>query len=229
MTNGEATILSLQKERENTLKQLIIVGAGGFGREIASASKDCVGFGATFALKGFLDRNAAALAGFAGYPPLLGAPESYQPQPDDVFFVAMGNLALRRKNVELLAAKGGRFLTLVHRTASLGQNVTVGEGSYIAHNAVLTADVSVGRNACVFHGSVIGHDCRLGDFSHVSSLVFFGGGVQLGAGATVHPGARVAPFRSIGAGATVGIGSVVLTNVRAGATVFGTPALDVEG
>ena len=210
------------------MKNLIIVGAGGFGREIANAAEDAVGYGSTFVLKGFLDRNPAALEGFDGYPPILGDCETYAPQPDDVFFIALGNLGLRRKNAELLAAKGAKFQTLVHRTASLGRNVTVGEGSYIAHNAVLTADITVGRHVCVFHGSVIGHDGRVGDFSHVSSLVFFGGGVTVGDGVTVHPGVRVAPFKRLGDGATVGIGSVVLSNVRAGMTVFGNPAQDIS-
>lgn len=209
------------------MKRLIIIGAGGFGREIANAAQEAVGYGTEFVLKGFLDQKPDALDGFAGYPSLLGSPEAYAVQPDDVFFVAMGNLRLRRKNAELVAAKGGRFQTLIHRTASLGRNVVIGAGSYVAHNAVLTADIQVGRNVCVFHGTVIGHDGRIGDCSHVSSLVFLGGGVRLGAGVTLHPGVRVAPFKTIGDGATVGIGSVVLTNVRAGATVFGVPAQNI--
>ena len=209
------------------MKNLIIIGAGGFGREIASAAKTCVGYGVEFALKGFLDRNPAALDGFTGYPPLLGAPEAYEIRPDDVFFVALGDLALRRRNVDLVRSRGGRFQTLVHPTASLGQNVEIGEGSYIAHNAVLTADIKVGRNVCVFHGTVIGHDGRIGDCSHVSSLVFLGGGVRLGEGVTLHPGVRVAPFKTIGDGVTVGVGSVVLSNVRPGMTVFGVPAQDI--
>jgi len=209
------------------MKQLVIVGAGGFGREIANAAPDCLGYGTEFALKGFLDRNAAALDGFAGYPPVLGAPEDYAIGAEDVFFVAMGNLDLRRRNVELLSARGGTFQRLVHKTASLGRNVVIGEGSYIAHHAVLTADTTVGCNVCVFHSSVIGHDCRIGDFSHVSSLVFLGGGVGVGEGVTVHPGVRIAPFKKLGDGATIGIGSVVLANVRPKATVFGIPALRV--
>ena len=209
------------------MKHLIIIGAGGFGREIASAAKACLGYGTDFTLKGFLDRDPSALDAFTGYPPLLGAPEGYQIQPDDVFFIALGNLTLRRRNVDLITSKGGRFQTLIHPTASLGQNVEIGEGCYIAHNTVLTADIKVGRNVCVFHGTVIGHDGRIGDCSHVSSLVFLGGGVRLGEGVTLHPGVRVAPFKTIGAGATVGIGSVVLSNIRPNTTVFGVPAQDI--
>ena len=209
------------------MKNLVIVGAGGFGREICSVAKTAVGYGTAFTVKGFLDLKPDALAGTTGYPPVLGAPETYGIEPDDVFFVALGDLGLRRKNVELIAARGGRFLTLVHPSVSIGMNVRIGEGCYIAHNAVLTADAEIGNNVCIFHGTVIGHDCRVGDCSHVSSLVFLGGGVRIGTGVTVHPGVRVAPFKRIGDGATLGIGSVVIANVRPGATVFGNPALPV--
>lgn len=209
------------------MKNLVIVGAGGFGREICSVAKTALGYGTEFTVKGFLDRKPDALGGKAGYPPVLGAPETYAIEPEDVFFVALGNLRLRRKNADLIASRGGTFLTLIHPSASLGTNVTIGAGCYIAHNAVLTADVTVGDNVCVFHGTVIGHDCRIGSCSHVSSLVFLGGGVQVGEGVTIHPGVRVASFKRIGDGATLGIGSVVLANVRERTTAFGNPALPV--
>lgn len=209
------------------MKRLVIIGAGGFGREVANAVPECRGFGRDFVLKGFLDANLAAMGGFAGYPPILGTPESYEIEPDDVFFAALGNPKTRCRVVGQVASRGGRFLTLIHGTATLGRNVEVGEGCYIAHHAVLTADIRLGRHVCVFHGTVIGHDGRIGDWSHVSSLVFFGGGVRLGEGVTVHPGVRIAPFKTVGDGATIGIGSVVLSNVRAGQTVFGVPAQDV--
>lgn len=210
------------------MKNLVIVGAGGFGREIASAAKTVVGYGTAFVLKGFLDANPSALDGFDGYPPVLGTPEDYAMAPDDVFFVALGNVTTRRRIVDLIAARGGRFLTLVHPMASLGDNVSVGEGSYIAHHAVLTADIVLGRNVCVFHQTVVGHDCRIGDCSHVSSQVFLGGGVRVGSEVVIHPGVKVAPFKRIGDGAVLGIGSVVIANVRERQTVFGIPAQPID-
>ena len=54
------------------MKDLIIIGAGGFGRELFSAAREAVGFGEQFRVKGYLDANPAALDRFAGYPPILG-------------------------------------------------------------------------------------------------------------------------------------------------------------
>lgn len=206
------------------MEKLIIIGAGGFGREMYAAAQEAVGYGSKFTVKGFLDGRADALDGFAGYPPVIGRPEDYPIGDDEVFVTALGSVAARRRCAAMIESRGGRFISVVHRSASLGPNVRIGDGSFIAHNAVLTADIEVGRHACVFHGSVIGHDSRLADFSHVYSLVSIGGGVEVGEGASVFPGARVVPRRRIGNGATVGIGSVVVRDVDPGVTVFGVPA-----
>lgn len=210
------------------MKHLLIVGAGGFGREMFGAAREAVGYGTEFDIKGFLDARADALAGFQGYPPVVATPDGYEIGPDDVFITALGDIAARRRCAKLIERRGGKFIAVVHRTASLGPGVRVGEGSFIAHNVVLTADVAVGRHACVFHNTSIGHDTTLGDFSHVYAQCAIGGGVRIGEGAAVYPGGRIVPRRTIGEGAVVGIGSVVVLNVPAHTTVFGNPAAPVE-
>ena len=209
------------------MKNLVIIGAGGFGRELCSAAHEAVGFGERFRMKGFLDANPSALGRFDGYPPIIGSPEDYAPQPDDVFVTALGNIAARRRCAEMIEGRGGEFISIIHRSAWLGQNTIVGPGSFIAHCAALTVDARVGRHAYIFHGAEIGHDSSVGDFAHVYSLCSVGGGVKIGKGAVLYPGARIVPGRTIGDGAVVGIGSVVLLNVKPGATVFGNPAAPV--
>jgi sugar O-acyltransferase (sialic acid O-acetyltransferase NeuD family) len=206
------------------MKNLVIIGAGGFGREMFAAAREAVGYGESFRIKGFLDGNPSALDGFPGYPPIIGTPETYDIAEDDVFVTALGNIATRRRCAGMIEGRGGRFISVVHRSASLGPNVAVGDGSFIAHNVVLTADIKVGCHSCVFHGTVIGHDTELADYTHVYSLVSVGGGVLIGEGASVFPGARIVPRVEVGAGATVGIGSAVVRDVSPGTTVFGVPA-----
>ncbi|MBO7483363.1 MAG: acetyltransferase [Kiritimatiellae bacterium] len=210
------------------MKHLLIVGAGGFGREMFGAAREAVGYGTEFDIKGFLDARADALAGFQGYPPVVATPDGYEIGPDDVFITALGDIAARRRCAELIERRGGKFIAVVHRTASLGPGVRVGEGSFVAHNVVLTADVAVGRHACVFHNTSIGHDTTLGDFTHVYAQCAIGGAVRIGEGASVYPGARIVPRRTVGDGAVVGIGSVVVLNVPPRTTVFGNPAAPVE-
>ena len=209
------------------MKHLVIIGAGGYGREMYGASLGAVGFGTEFDVKGYLDAKADVLDGFAGYPPVIGSPETYKPEPDDVFISALGSISSRRHCVKLIAERGGKFISIIHRTAFLGPNVTVGVGSFVAHNVVLTADVHVGDHVAVFHNASIGHDTVLEDYSHVYALCSLGGSVRLGEGAVVYPGSVVTPRKTIGVGAVVGAGSTVLLNVKDGVTVFGSPAKPV--
>ena len=210
------------------MKHLVIVGAGGFGREMFGTAREAVGFGNEFDIKGFLDAKSTALDGFVGYPPIVGSPDSYVPAADDVFITALGSIASRRRCVAALEAKGAKFISIVHRTATIGQNVLIGEGSFIAPHVSITADVCVGRHVSVFHSSSIGHDSELRDFSHVYAQCSIGGGVKVGEGAVVYPGSVVVPRRGIGAGAVVGAGSVVFVDVDPGVTVIGNPAAPMK-
>lgn len=209
------------------MKHLVIVGAGGFGREMFAAAREAVGFGTDFDIRGFLDARADALESFRGYPPVLGDPATYVPQSGDIFITALGDIASRRKCAEILAARGAEFATIIHRLATVGPNVTIGEGSFLAPGVTLTADISVGRHACVFHNSSVGHDSVLGDFSHVYAQCAVGGGVVIGEGVRVFPGSVIVPRRRLGADATVAAGSTVFLNVPSGTTVHGNPASPV--
>lgn len=210
------------------MKNLVIIGAGGFGREMFAAAGEAVGFGSDFSVAGFLDDNPAALDRFDSYPPVLGGIAGYEIKDDDVFITAIGSVGVRKKCVEAIESRGGRFVSVVHRTATVGPNVEIGEGSFIAPNATLTADVKIGRHSCVFHNSSVGHDSVLGDFTHVYAQCAIGGSVVMEECSVVYPGAVVTPRRRIGAGAVVGTLSSVFTDVAPGVTVYGNPASVLE-
>jgi len=210
------------------MKHLIIIGAGGYGREMYGAALGAVGYGTAFDVRGYLDGRAEALDGFTGYPPILGTPEAYEPEPDDVFITALGSIESRRRCVTTVESRGGKFVSIIHRSAFLGPNVTVGAGSFIAPNVVLTADVHVGRHVAVFHNTSIGHDSELEDFTHVYAQCSIGGSVRIEEGASVYPGSVVVPRRTVGANAVVGAGSTVILNVRPGVSVFGSPAKPIR-
>lgn len=210
------------------MKHLIIIGAGGFGREMFGASREAIGYGEAFDIKGYLDANPRALDGVSGYPAILGDVADYKVEKNDVFITALGNIESRRRCAKAIAEKGGEFFAIVHKSAFVGPNVVIGAGSFVAPHVSLTADVKLGRHVSVFHSSSIGHDSELGDFSHVYAMCSLGGEVKLAEGAIVYPGAVVAPRRTIGEGAVVGAGSTVIINVERGTTVFGSPAAPMK-
>ena len=59
------------------MQNLIIIGAGGLGREVYDLAVDT----GAYAVRGFVDANPAAAPGVA---PVLGTPDDYEIQPGDV-------------------------------------------------------------------------------------------------------------------------------------------------
>jgi sugar O-acyltransferase (sialic acid O-acetyltransferase NeuD family) len=210
------------------MKQLLIVGARGYGREVYNFAKECTGYGSDFAIKGFLDDKPDAFEGFSNYPGIIGPVETYQIGVDDVFACALGSVKHKRFYAEHIKARGGRFITLIHPAATVYSNTKFGEGCIVSQNTTISCDVVVG-NFVTFHSlCTVGHDAKIGNYSQLDAYTFMGGYAELGDEVTLHTGAKILPNKKVGSGATVGAGSVVMHNVKPGATVFGMPAMPLN-
>ena len=206
------------------MKDLLIIGARGFGREIYAAAQESIGYGAEFTIKGFLDDNSHALDTTPGYPPIVDSVEHYQPTDNDVFVCALGNPEWQKHYADIILEKGGHFINLVHPSATIGQNSTIGIGCIILRDVGISCDISLGDFVTCQSRAIMGHDVKIGSFCHIGSYSFMGGYVQVGELTTVHPGAIILPHVKIGNHCTVGAGSVVIRKVKEGDTVFGNPA-----
>ena len=103
----------------------------------------------------------------------------------------------------------------------------IGEGVVVTPRSNINANAVVGNFVSVL-GSGIGHDAVVGDFSTLSGRCSINGHVNIGKLVYVACGVSIAPAKKIGDGATVGIGSVVISNIKPGVTVFGNPAKKIE-
>lgn len=213
-------------QRLGLIKNLIIIGAGPFGREIrdlAAGIKSVLGESCPWRMTGFLDDRDIVPGGF----PVLGAPGTYKPKNSDIFVCALGNPAQRDKYSSMLRSRGGQFAMLVESSSKVGGQTLLGSGCIVGPFCAVSCNVEIGEDTALTSHVTVGHDVRLGSCCHVGSHVFLGGGVIVGKHATIHPHASVHPGIRVGEGATIGAGSVVLRSVPAGATVFGVPALQV--
>ena len=107
------------------MSTLVIIGAGGFGREALAWARQSVD---PIPVKGFLDDNPRALDGFGKDVPILGAIAEYRPQDGDLFICAMGNVAFKQRSVEQILSRGGIFTRVIHSTSVVGENVALGAG-----------------------------------------------------------------------------------------------------
>ena len=90
------------------MKNLVIIGASALAREVAEMLLDIK---SDVKLKGFLDSRKNILDSFSGLPPIIGDAETYEIQPDDVFVCALGEPEMRKKYVDMISARGGKFIS----------------------------------------------------------------------------------------------------------------------
>jgi len=203
------------------MKKIVIMGAGGFGREMLAWVRQS---GILWPVKGYIDDNPAALARYPKDVAVLGRIEDYEPAPEDLFVCAMGQIDVKRRCVEKILARGGGFAEMIHRTAVLGVDLNLGDGVNLCPHAVIGSDATLGDFVTVNVHSSVDHDAVIGRWSQLHCHVDITGGVVLGEGVLVGSHATVLPGVKVGDGAVIGAGAVVTKDVAAGATVFGVPA-----
>ncbi len=201
------------------MRQLVIVGAGGFARETASAVRDLD----EWKLLGFLDDMKTG-------PSILGPVDSARDMEDVFLAVCVGSprdYGVRERLVKRLPQD--RFATIVHPSVFVGQGCTVGPGSVLLPGVTLTADVTVGAHVAVMPQVVLTHDDIVGDFATIASGVRLGGSVRVGRGAYLGAGSLVRESVTIGDGSLIGMGSIVLRDVPEKEIWVGNPAGYLKG
>ena len=211
------------------MKSVLIVGAGGFGRELLSWCTHDPQYSTEWAVTGFLDDNPKALEGYDVSVGVIGSVADYRPRPDHELLCAIGRPVVKRRVVEMLKSKGARFRPDVHPTVVRGGRVWLGEGVVLCPGVILTCDIVLGDFVMFNCCDSSGHDVRVGSFSTISGHCDLTGFVAVGEGVFLGSGARVIPGIKVGDDATVGAGSTVIMHVAAGSTVMGIPARPLTG
>ncbi len=205
------------------MKHLLIIGAGGFGREIYNHMPFFHGYGTDFDVKGYLDDTENPLGNYKGYPPVIAPIIGYIPQKEDVFTCAIGDVAGKKKCVLPLLKRGAEFINLISKETTIRHNTTIGNGCII-QDSILGCDGHVGDFVTIQCQVLCGHDFYIGSWSHLHPRAFLGGKSQLGEGVHIGPYALIHPRKKVGDYSTVGAGAFVIRNVKPGTTVYGNPA-----
>lgn len=202
----------------------LLVGGGGFARELLWYGGDAVREGSLPPIGGYLDDNGETLAGLGYDLPWLGSTHDYQPEPGDGFVLAIGSPAGKRAAYDRLALRGASFPRLIHPTARIAPTARLDEGVVMLLMAVAGPESHLERFVCLNGGSGVGHDGRVGEFTTLSSHIDVTGGAMIGRDVMVGSKALLMPGVRIGDGATIGAGSIIYRNVKPGTTTFAQPA-----
>jgi sugar O-acyltransferase (sialic acid O-acetyltransferase NeuD family) len=191
------------------MRPLIILGAGGCGRDVAAMIADMNQEAPAWDLLGFLDDDARLQGRRVSGVPVLGSVDTARRYPEAFFSCCVADPLVRTSLVARVARLGVRWATLVHRGAVLLDGAAVGEGSVISAFCVLSTEVAVGRHVIIDKYASVGCLARVGDFvtfsphATLSRRAAIAEGGFLGCGACVSPGAHVGAFTVVGGGAVV--------------------------
>lgn len=204
-------------------KRLLIVGAGGFGRELHSWVKLSPQWTANLGVDevAFLDDQVPAISVDAE---ILGGVGGFEFEETDVALVAIGSPATRRSVTELLHERGATLGTFVADGAIIGDRVRLGPGVVICPGVVITSDIEIGDHAHININCTVGHDVRIGEYVTLSPACNLTGGVVVSNDAFLGTAVTVVPDLTIGAGSYIGAGSIVVKNVPPKTKAFGNPA-----
>jgi sugar O-acyltransferase (sialic acid O-acetyltransferase NeuD family) len=197
---------------------VIIVGAGGFGREVYEYALDADGV-----VEGFLDDNPEALSAFDGFPPVLGAVTDADPRRGP-YVIAVGDPCLRARWAEELTAAGCQLATLVHPTATVARSAVLGPGVVVAPGVVIGACARIDANVMANVNAAIGHDSRIGAHSVLAPFVAVNGWATVGEEVFMGSQSVVTLGVKIGAHSKVSAGAVATQDCDPGSLLVGNPA-----
>ncbi|SCJ34169.1 Serine acetyltransferase [uncultured Clostridium sp.] len=206
------------------MKNLIIVGAGGVGREVSLIVRQINDLEPTWNMIGFIDDNVDNWGKVINGYSVIGGVDSLDFFAEDTYVViAIANYKVKKRIVSRLKGKF-KFATIVHPKVWIHDFMTLGEGSIVYEGVILTANIEIGKHVIVSPKCGIGHDSIIKDYVSLLWNVNVSGNDLIEEGVTMGSGSTVIQGKTIGQGATIGAGAVVINDIDPYCTAVGVPA-----
>lgn len=204
------------------MKDLIIVGAGGFGREALYMALDINKKSQRWRIKGFIDDNINALDGINCDYQIIGRIFEWEPAENEVFAMGLANPKTKESLANLLIPRGAKFVSLIHPRADIQPFTTIGDGCVISGNSTIGDNVTIGKFVHIA-GSMVGQDSIINDYSTTTGYANIAS-ATIGKRVFVGSHSVVLNHLTVGDDAFICAGSIVFTKVKSGTKVFGCPA-----
>lgn len=209
------------------VKPLIIVGAGGLGREVAWLVEDINKNTPQWNLLGFVDDGVSGST-VEGYPVLGNVDSLFYMEPLPWVIVAIANASVRKRIVEKIQQQGMSMATLIHPSIQSSRFVEIGQGSIICAGSVLTTNITLGLYSIVNPNCFIGHDTVLQNYVSLMPGVHVAGEVKLGEGVYMGLHSCVINRTSIDEWSIIGAGATVVSDIPPNSLAIGVPARVVK-
>jgi len=212
------------------MKDLLIFGAGGFGREVAWIVERLNKVSPTWNLLGFMD-DADDIQGtlINGYP-VLGKTGDIRNYPNAYFVVAVGASKIREQIVSNMKTidPSIQFGTVIDPSVEMSDRVTIGEGTIICAHSIITVNVEINSHVIINLNCTIGHDSVIRDFATLYPSVNLSGITNINRAVELGTGMQIIQGKTVGKYSIVGAGAVVVRDIPAKCTAVGNPAKPIK-
>ena len=201
-------------------KKIVILGAGGFGREVYHLiDKDF------YDVVGFID-NQNTLENLP--VSIIGGDIIIEKLKSkniaEYLAIAIGDMKARRILYNLCKGFNIGLPTIIHSSATILTSSQIGNGTFVYPGAVIMNDCKIGNSVLVNSGVTMGHDVEIGDFSNINPGVHLAGRIKIGEECLIGIGASIRENIKIGNRVIIGAGSVVVKDIPDDSLVYGVPA-----
>ena len=212
------------------MKELIIVGASGFGREVAWLVERINKVSPTWDLLGFIDDNDQLQNTCINGYKVLGKTDDVAEFPDVYYVCAVGASKTREKIIGRLVDINPdiRFATLIDPSVERSELIEIGAGTVICAHTIMTVNITIGDHVIINLDCTIGHDAVLEDYVTLYPSVNVSGATHIGRGTELGTGMQIIQGKTIGEYSIVGAGAVVVKDIPDKCTAVGSPAKAIK-
>lgn len=210
------------------MKDIYIIGAGGFGREVCWLIERINAVTPTWNIKGFIDDNELLWGTTEDEYEVVGGCE-YLKSLGEVYAVcAVGSARIRKLIIEKLAYSSVKFATLIDPSVIISKRVEIGVGTIICAGTIVTVDIIIGNHVIINLDCTIGHDDVIEDFVTIYPSVNVSGNVVLGQCSELGTGMQIIQGKKVSANTIIGAGAVVVKECLESGTYVGSPAKKIK-
>lgn len=211
------------------MKNIVIIGVGGFGREVKVLIDQINKIEKTYTILGFYDDAVDCKSHYNGIPFLGTIDQLNNVTNTTAVALGIGDPATKTKIIKRLDNKNLSFPTLIHPSVQISDDeITIGRGTIICGSCILTCNIEIGNFVTLNLCCTVGHDTIIKDFASFMPSVNISGEVLIEEQVYVGTGAKIINQLQIGKGTIVGAGAVVSKTLPANCTAVGIPAKPIK-
>lgn len=211
------------------MEKIVIVGAGGFGREVKMLIDQINRDEQKYEFLGYYD-DGFAVGSKINNNLVLGSVEDLAKINNKVnVVVAIGAPEIKRKIVEKLSNPNINFPTLMHPSVLIGNEfVSIGTGCIICAGTIITCNIDIKDFVILNLMCTVGHDTIINSFASFMPSVNISGEVVIHEEVYVGTGAKIINQLEIGRQTIIGAGAVVSKTLPEKCTAVGIPAKPIK-